>query len=122
MDDEKMIRKLAGELLTYLGYEVDFSPDGTEAVRRYKQAMDSKKPFDAVILDLTVKGGMGGKKAIQELIKINPHVIGVVSSGYSNSPVITDFEKYGFSGMVAKPYTMGELGEKLNRVILNKRN
>jgi len=122
MDDEKMIRKLAGELLTYLGYEVDFAPDGTEAVRRYKQAMDSKKPFDAVILDLTVKGGMGGKKAIQELIKINPHVIGVVSSGYSNSPVITDFEKYGFSGMVAKPYTMGELGEKLNRVMLNKRN
>jgi nitrogen-specific signal transduction histidine kinase/ActR/RegA family two-component response regulator len=122
MDDEKMIRKLAGELLTYLGYEVDFAPDGTEALRRYKLAMNSKKPFDAVILDLTVKGGMGGKKAIQELIKIDPDVIGVVSSGYSNNPVITGFEKYGFSGVVAKPYTMGELGEKLNQVISNKQN
>jgi DNA-binding NarL/FixJ family response regulator len=65
---------------------------------------------------------MGGKKAIQELIKIDPDVIGVVSSGYSNNPVITDFEKYGFSGVVAKPYTMGELGEKLNQVISNKQN
>ena len=122
MDDEAMIRKLAGELLSYLGYEVDFALDGTEAVKHYKQAMDSKKPFDAVILDLTVKGGMGGREAIQELVKIDPHVTGIVSSGYCNDPEITDFGKYGFSGVVTKPYTMGELGEKLNQVISSRQN
>ena len=122
MDDEAMIRKLAGELLSYLGYEVDFALDGTEAVKRYKQALDSKKPFDAVILDLTIKGGMGGKEAIQELVKIDPRVTGIVSSGYCNDPEITDYEKYGFSGVVTKPYTMSELGEKLNQVISSKQD
>jgi CheY-like chemotaxis protein len=122
MDDEAMIRKLAGELLTYLGYEVDFAMDGTEAVKRYKKAMASKKPFDAVILDLTVKGGMGGKDAIKKLVKIDPHVIGIVSSGYCNDPGITDYDRYGFRGVVTKPYTMGELGEKLNQVISNQQN
>ncbi len=122
MDDEEMIRKLAGELLTYLGYEVDFARDGSEAVKHYKKAVAAKKPFDAVILDLTVKGGMGGKDAIQELIKIDPHVVGIVSSGYCNDPGITDYHRYGFRGVVTKPYTMGELGEKLNQVISNAQN
>ena len=122
MDDEAMIRKLAGELLTYLGYTVDFAPDGTEAVKRYKKALDSEAPFDAVILDLTVKGGMGGKKTIQHLTKIDPHVVGIVSSGYSNDPVIAEYKRHGFKGVVTKPYTMGELGEKLNRVLINNPN
>ena len=117
MDDEEMIRKLAGELLTYLGYEVYFAQDGTEAVQCYKEALDSKNPFDAVILDLTVKGGMGGKEAIRELAKIDPRIVAIVSSGYCNDPGITDFAKYGFSGVVTKPYTMSELGEKLNQAI-----
>jgi CheY-like chemotaxis protein len=118
MDDEEMIRKLAGELLIYLGYEVDFAINGTEALDRYRQALDSNKPFDAVILDLTVKGGMGGKETIQELLKIDPQVIGILSSGYCNDPEITDYHRYGFSGVVTKPYTMGELGEKLNQAIV----
>jgi CheY-like chemotaxis protein len=119
MDDEAMIRKLAGELLTYLGYTVDFAPDGAEAVKRYKKALNSKAPFDAVILDLTVRGGMGGKKTIQRLAKIDPHVVGIVSSGYSNDPVIAEYERHGFKGVVTKPYTMGELGEKLNQVLID---
>ncbi|MGD8301632.1 MAG: ATP-binding protein, partial [Desulfobacterales bacterium] len=122
MDDEAMIRKLAGELLTYLGYTVDFASNGTEAVKRFKKALDSKAPFDAVILDLTVKGGMGGKKAIQELAKIDPHVVGIVSSGYSNDPVMAEYERHGFKGVVTKPYTMGELGEKLNQVLMSSQN
>jgi PAS domain S-box-containing protein len=122
MDDEAMIRKLAGELLSYLGYEVDFALDGTEAIKRYKKAINSNKPFDAVILDLTVKGGMGGKEAIQELVKIDPNVVAIVSSGYCNDPGITDFGQYGFSGVVTKPYTMSELGEKLNQVVSNRQN
>ena len=122
MDDEEMIRKLASELLTYLGYEVDFARDGTEAIQRYKQAMDSKNPFAAVILDLTVKGGMGGKETIRQLTKIDPRVVAILSSGYCNDPGITDFAKYGFCGVVTKPYTMSELGEKLNQVICNNPN
>jgi len=122
MDDEEMIRKLASELLTYLGYDVDFAQDGSEAVQRYAQAMKSRKPFDAVILDLTVKGGMGGKEAIRELSKIDPRVVAIVSSGYCNDPGITDFAQYGFCGVVTKPYTMSELGEKLNQVISRNPN
>jgi CheY-like chemotaxis protein len=117
-----MIRKLAGELLTYLGYTVDFASNGTDAVKRYKKALNSMTPFDAVILDLTVKGGMGGKKTIQHLAKIDPHVTGIVSSGYSNDPVIADYERHGFKGVVTKPYTMGELGEKLNQVLSANQN
>jgi CheY-like chemotaxis protein len=122
MDDEAMIRNLAGELLTYLGYTVDFALDGTEAIKRYKKALASNEPFDAVILDLTVKGGMGGKKTIQRLAKIDPHVVGIVSSGYSNDPVIAEYERHGFKGVVTKPYTMGELGEKLNQALINSQN
>jgi PAS domain S-box-containing protein len=122
MDDEAMIRKLAGELLTYLGYHVEFALDGDEAVKYYKEAMDSKKPFDAVILDLTVKGGMGGKEAIEKLAKIDPNVVAIVSSGYCNDPGITDYRKYGFRGVVTKPYTMSELGEKLNEAVTGQRN
>ncbi len=122
MDDEAMIRKLAGELLTYLGYSVDFALNGTEAVKFYKQALESDTPFDAVILDLTVKGGMGGKKTIQQLTKIDPHVVGIVSSGYSNDPVIAEYKRHGFKGVVTKPYTMGELGEKLNQALMSSQN
>ena len=122
MDDEAMIRKLAGELLTYLGYTVDFALNGTEAVKCYKQALESNTPFDAVILDLTVKGGMGGKKTIQQLTKIDPHVVGIVSSGYSNDPVIAEYKRHGFKGVVTKPYTMGELGEKLNQALMSSQN
>jgi CheY-like chemotaxis protein len=102
MDDEKMIRHLAGEILSYLGYKVSFSKDGTKAIEMYKDAMESGEPFDAVVLDLTVRGGMGGKEAIRKLMEIDPHVTGVVSSGYSDDSVMTDFEKYGFKGVVAK--------------------
>jgi CheY-like chemotaxis protein len=117
MDDEQMIRELAGEILWHLGYEVEFARNGDEAVALYQKSMNTAKPFDAVILDLTVRGGMGGKEAIQQLIGIDPDVKGIVSSGYSDDPGMTNYTKYGFSGVVAKPYTLEELGEKLNRVL-----
>ena len=117
MDDDPMIRELAGEILWHLGYEVEFATDGNEAVALYQKSMESTKPFDAVILDLTVRGGMGGKEAIQKLVAIDPDVKGIVSSGYSNDPGMTDFKKYGFCGVVAKPYSLAELGEKLKQVL-----
>ena len=117
MDDEKMIRHLAGEILSYLGYKVSFSKDGAKAIEMYKDAMESGEPFDAVVLDLTVRGGMGGKEAIRKLMEIDPHVTGVVSSGYSDDSVMTDFEKYGFKGVVAKPYSVHEVSVVLDEVI-----
>jgi len=120
MDDDPSIRELAGEILQHLGYRVEFARDGAQAVAKYQAALNSAKPFDAVILDLTVRGGMGGKEAIQKLLAIDPQVKGIVSSGYSDDPGITGYEQHGFSGVVAKPYTLEELGETLSRVLRGK--
>jgi CheY-like chemotaxis protein len=117
MDDEEMIRELAGEILTHLGYDFEFAKNGSEAVALYRKAQEAMIPFDAVILDLTVRGGMGGKQALQEILQFDPHVKGIVSSGYSNDPSITDFNKHGFKGVVAKPYTVEELNQELTRVL-----
>jgi nitrogen-specific signal transduction histidine kinase len=117
MDDEKMIVNLSSKLLNRLGYETQFASDGSEAIEMYKKAMESGEPFNAVILDLTIRGGMGGKETIQNLIKIDPQVKGIVASGYSDDPVMKDYEKYGFKGVVVKPYSMHELSENLNWVL-----
>ena len=122
MDDEEMIRDLAGEILIHLGYEVAFAVNGTEAVAKYEQAMAESRPFNAVILDLTVRGGMGGKETIQKLKEIDPQVIGIVSSGYAEDPGMVDFKAHGFTGVVAKPYSMEELGENLNRILQQGNN
>jgi CheY-like chemotaxis protein len=114
MDDEEMIRSVAKEMLTRIGFEVEVAGEGAEAVERYEKARDSGKPFDAVILDLTVPGGMGGEETIERLLKIDPGVTAVVSSGYFDNPIMSDCRKYGFKGMVAKPYDLGDLSEALN--------
>jgi DNA-binding NarL/FixJ family response regulator len=79
--------------------------------------MNSGQPFDVVIMDLTIPGGVGGKEAIKELLAMDPEVRAIVSSGYSNDPIMADFKRYGFKGVVAKPYEIRELVEVLNRVI-----
>jgi len=117
MDDEDMITKMAGRILARLGYEADFARDGLEAVELYRQAITSDSPFDAVILDLTVRGGMGGEEAVQQLLKIDPSAKAIVSSGYSDSPVMHDFADYGFCGVVVKPYSLSELSRALNRTL-----
>jgi nitrogen-specific signal transduction histidine kinase/CheY-like chemotaxis protein len=94
IDDEEDIRKVTGEILKYLGYKVEFAKDGAEAINIYKRAKVSKHPFDGVILDLVVPGGMSAKETIQKLITIDPKVKPVVSSGYSD-PIMADFRKYG---------------------------
>jgi len=117
MDDEKYIRDLAAEMLSSAGCKVITSIDGAEAIEIYKAAMESGQPFDAVIVDLTVPGGMGGKDAVQRLIEIDPQIKAIVSSGYSNDPVMAEFRKYGFKGVIAKPYQLEELNRVLRRVI-----
>ncbi len=117
MDDEEAIRDLAGELLVMLGYEVVTAQDGSAAIDLFRKAKNSLTPFDAVILDMTVPGGMGGKEAIKKLTEIDPEVKAIVSSGYSNDPVMASYKKHGFSGMVAKPYTARDLSNALKRVL-----
>lgn len=117
MDDEELVREVGGEMLEVLGYEVEFAKDGAEAIELYKKAKESTHPFDAIILDLTIPGGMGGKEAVEKLIEIDPEVKAIVSSGYSTDPIMADFRKYGFSDVVAKPYKLNELGEALHKVI-----
>nr|HID60014.1 response regulator [Desulfobacterales bacterium] len=117
MDDEDIVREVAGDMLTQLGYEVESAKDGVEAIELYKKAMEAGKSYDVVILDLTVPGGMGGKEAIQRLLEIDPEVKGVVSSGYSNDPIMAEFRRYGFTGVVAKPYRIKDLSEVLARIV-----
>jgi len=117
MDDEEMVRNMIGQMLNRLGYKVEFSKDGAEAIESYRKAIKSDEPFDAVMLDLTVRGGMGGKDAIQKLIEIDPGVKGIVSSGHSEDPVMADCEKYTFCAAVAKPFSMPELSVVLDKVI-----
>ena len=117
MDDEEMIRKLAGNMLAKIGFEASFACNGEEAIAAYAEAMKADRPFDAVILDLTVKGGMGGKDAIRHLHELDSNVKAIVSSGYANDPGVTHFSEYGFCGVVAKPYRFGEIRSKLKAIL-----
>jgi two-component system cell cycle sensor histidine kinase/response regulator CckA len=114
-----MIRELVSDMLTSLGYEVEETCDGAEAIALYQRAKEAGQPFTAVILDVTIPGGMGGKEAIATLRAIDPQVKAIVSSGYSDDPVMANFRQYGFSGVVAKPYTVQGLSDALQRVMLD---
>lgn len=117
MDDEDIILEAAGDVLEYLGYRVVCARNGKEAIAVYSRALEEGNPFDAVIMDLTIPGGLGGKETIQQLIDIDPDVIAIVSSGYSNDPVMANFREYGFKGVVTKPYTIEELSKTLHTVL-----
>ncbi|MEQ8188939.1 MAG: PAS domain S-box protein [Candidatus Eremiobacterota bacterium] len=117
MDDEDIVLKTTGMILKRLGYKTDFAKDGAELIDIYKREKDKGKPFDLLIMDLTIPGGMGGKEAIEKLKKIDPEVKAIVSSGYSNDPIMADFKTYGFMGVVVKPYKISELSDILNKVL-----
>jgi CheY-like chemotaxis protein len=117
MDDEQIILDVTQEVLKFLDYDVMFARDGETAIDLYKSAKSSGSPFDIVILDLSVSDGMGGKETISELKAFDPAVIAVVSSGYSNDPVVQDYERYGFSGKLTKPYKINDMKDILERFI-----
>ena len=117
MDDEEIIQDVLSNMLDFLGYEAEIAPDGEKAIDMYRTAMESGKPFDALIMDLTIHGGMGGKDAVKELITIDPNVRAIVSSGYSTDPAVTNFQEYGFKGVISKPFKIEELGDVLKRVV-----
>jgi two-component system cell cycle sensor histidine kinase/response regulator CckA len=117
MDDEEILRKVAKRMLLELGYEVACVEDGAEAIELYAKTKGSKQTFDAVIMDLTIPGGMGGKEAIEKLLEVDPEAIVVVSSGYSNDPIMSSYETYGFRGVVTKPYRIEQLSWVLRDVL-----
>ncbi len=109
MDDEEQVREVAAAMLTHLGYEVECVDDGADTVERYRVAAGEGRPFSAVIMDLTVPGGMGGREAVRLLLREYPSAIVLVSTGYSGDPVMASYREYGFSGALAKPYTIQDL-------------
>lgn len=114
MDDEALIRELTTEMLQYLGYRVKTCEDGAEAIALYKAAMESGRPFAAVVMDLTIPAGMGGKETAHMILAIDPSACLIVSSGYSNDPIMADYKNYGFTTAIAKPYTISEFGRVLS--------
>ena len=118
MDDEELIRNVSTAMLKQLGYEAHAANDGKEVIALYLQAKKDGQPFDLVIMDLTVPGGMGGKEAIAHLRQLDPTIKAVVSSGYANDPIMANFREYGFCGVAPKPFSLQDLS-KLLQMILN---
>jgi len=114
MDDDNLVRCLAGEQIKTLGHEVECAKDGMEAIEKFILAKDSGKPFDIVVLDLTVKSGIGGERTIGELRVIDPNVKAIVSSGYANSQAMANCSSYGFKARLTKPYSLEDLRDIIN--------
>ncbi len=113
MDDEQSIRRMVDDALTQFGYEVISVEHGQAAIDVFSETLESGNFFDAILLDLTIPGGMGGKEAIQHLRKLDPHVKAIVTSGYSDDPIMSDFQTYGFQGILVKPYKIVDLAKTL---------
>ncbi len=117
MDDEEPILRMAEKLANRMGLEFEAVADGRAAIERYRGSMEAGRPFDLVVMDLTIPGGMGGREAISVLRKLDPGVKAIVSSGYSSDLTMADFRKHGFRGMVAKPYDISELAKVIRNVL-----
>jgi CheY-like chemotaxis protein len=121
MDDDSMLREMANAMLEMLGYDREFAKDGAEAIEMYSKAIETGKPYDVVVLDLTIPGAMGGKEAVKKLLELDPELKAVVCSGYSDDPVMSNYHEYGFKGKMAKPFDFKTLSRVLNDVIKGER-
>ncbi|MFA6004228.1 MAG: response regulator [Elusimicrobiota bacterium] len=117
MDDEPSVSKALARMLAHLGYQAESVEDGQAALDAYRRAMATGKPYAAVIMDLTIPGGMGGKDTMRKLSALDPQARAIVSSGYSNDPIMSEYASHGFSGVLTKPYSMEEVSAALHRVI-----
>jgi len=117
MDDEEEIRNVMGEMLSFLGYETHFAKSGEEALKIFQEAQKAGRPFDLVVMDLTIPGGMGGKETIKRMLQEEPALRAIVSSGYSNDPVMAKYEEYGFKGVIRKPYTINNFSRVIYKAI-----
>ncbi|MBN1232399.1 MAG: response regulator [Candidatus Coatesbacteria bacterium] len=122
MDDDDMVRDVLGIMIKTIGYDVDFAIDGEEALKKVEKAFYENKGYCLIIMDLTIPGGMGGKEAVTLVKKNYPAIKVIVSSGYSKDPVMADFRKYGFDGMLAKPFNHNMLENALNEILSKKRD
>ncbi len=117
MDDEEDIRENIIEIGEALDYKIAGAKNGEEAIAMYKEALNAGEPYSVVILDLTIRGGMGGDEAVEELKKIDPNVKAIVFSGYSNKPVVANYEEYGFAAKLNKPIKVNQLAKTLREII-----
>ena len=117
MDDEELIRKMLEKLLKRIGYEPEFAKDGAEAIEMYQKARKSGTPYNMVILDLIVPGGMGGKDTLSRLLELDQDIKAIVTSGYSEDPVLANYRDYGFKGRLPKPFDPHYLSSLLHRVL-----
>jgi CheY-like chemotaxis protein len=120
MDDEECMRFAVGTTLERRGFQVGLAKNGQEAIDSYIQARDRGCPFDVVILDLTIRGGMGGKETIEALLKIDPTVKAIVMSGYSEDPALLNPERYGFKAGMDKSFDVNQLTGTIARVVGDK--
>jgi CheY-like chemotaxis protein len=117
MDDEETVLEVVRSMLAHLGHEVSITKEGAEAVALYEEHLATAAPFDLVLMDLTIPGGMGGKEAVARIRAIDPRARVVVSSGYSNDPVMANYAEYGFAAAIVKPYKLAELAEVINSIL-----
>ena len=117
MDDDAMVSESVKRILSQSGFECAAVESGEEALKAYKKAKEAGKPFDVVIMDLTIPGGMGGKDAIKELLRYDPHAKAIVYSGYSEDPVISDFSHYGFRAAMQKPFVFETLTSTIDQIV-----
>ncbi len=117
MDDEPQAREFCGELLEYLGHRVFYAPSGEDVLEMYQVAKEQAQAFDAVILDLVVPEGMGGKSTVKQLLEYDPKAKAIVSNGYFNDPVMVNYSEYGFRGIITKPYTLDEVNRVVREVL-----
>ncbi|MFY9749510.1 MAG: response regulator [Methanoregula sp.] len=117
MDDEEIILDVSREVLRFLGYDAAFAKEGGAAIGLYRQEKEAGRPFDLVIIDLTIPEGMGGRETVEKLRSYDPGVKAIVSSGYTNDPVMQDYANYGFSGRLTKPYRINEMKTLLESMI-----
>ena len=117
MDDTQTIREVICQILRNAGFDAQGAANGEEAIALYEHSLKNNNKFTAVILDLTVIGGMGGEKTIRKLLEIDPQLKAIVSSGYSDNPVLSNPKEYGFSGRIEKPYKKDDLFKVLGEVI-----
>jgi PAS domain S-box-containing protein len=117
MDDDEAVRSSTGIVLNYLGYDVEYAKDGAEAVELYRLAKEKGQSFSAVILDVNIPNGMGGKETIKELLAIDPHVKAIIACGYSDDPIVSEFRKLGFDGAVEVPYDIEKIKDVLDDLL-----
>lgn len=116
MDDEEMVGEIACQMLQFLGFDSSMVANGEEAIKEYSRQQAAGQRYSAIIMDLTIPGGMGGREAVAEILAIDPEAKAFVSSGYSNDPIMINYQDYGFSGVIAKPFDMAAIMQLLEKL------